>query len=195
MLQKWGVLISGRGSNLAALLELGSEIDIRVVISSSTTAPGVLRARRAGVSAEFFPRDGKKLDWVALDRRFSEYGVTHVFLAGFMRIVPAAFLEKWAGRVLNLHPSLLPTYPGLDSIARAYADHADLGVTVHEVIEDVDAGKMICQRRSLNAGEVHEYSLDASEFYMHVDEQRIVKEAIRSFNSQHLAKEGRMNGF
>lgn len=180
---RWGVLISGRGSNLGALLELGDEFDARIVISSSPTAYGLTRARRHGVPCATAPLlpNSKKIDWQALDDLLVARGVTHVFLAGFMKIVPADFVSRWAGRILNLHPSILPSYPGLQSIQRAHADRADVGVTIHEVDEGVDTGSMLSQRRCLKAHEVSEYSLDLTEFLVHVDEQRLVREAVRKW--------------
>lgn len=189
MRKRWGVLISGRGSNLAALLETRDEVDLRLVVSSSPTAYGLLRARRAGVAVAATPlvlnpaTGKKKIDWTALDQVLRKAGVTHIFLAGFMKVIPASFVEAWAGRIVNLHPSILPEYPGLNSIERAFHDGAAIGLTVHEVTAEVDAGKIISQRRSLNPHEIREYSLDAVEFQIHVDEQRAVKEAIRRWSN------------
>jgi phosphoribosylglycinamide formyltransferase-1 len=195
--ERWAVLISGRGSNLAALLELREEIDIRLVVSSSARALGLLRAKRAGVATALTPmtpatKPGAepgvmKIDWVALHALLKAARVTHVFLAGFMKIVPASFVAKFpAGHLVNLHPSLLPLYPGLDSIERAFKDGTNIGVTVHEVIEQVDAGKIILQRRTLTAGESKLYSpavsLEQAEFLVHVDEQRVIREAIRRWH-------------
>lgn len=194
---RWAVFISGRGSNLAALLELREDIDIALVVSSNPKAHGLLRAKRAGIPTAITPleeprpvagdsdkpgRAGAKarIDWVRLMERLDANRVTHVFLAGFMRLVPPEFLQHYpSGHILNLHPSLLPTYPGLQSIERAYRDNAAMGATVHEVIEEVDAGRIICQRRSLRPEEIQRYSLARSEFLVHVDEQRIVKETMR----------------
>jgi len=183
--KRWAVWISGRGSNLAALLELRDEIDVRLVVSSTPKAYGLLRARRAGVPTMLTPflPETKKIDWPELGRVLRARGVTHIFLAGFMKIVPASFVAEWQGRIVNLHPSLLPKYPGLRSIERAYEDGADIGITVHEVNEEVDAGKVICQRRCLKADEVREYSLREVEFFVHVDEQRTVKEVARRWRS------------
>lgn len=200
----WAVLISGRGSNLAALLECRDEIDLRLVVSSEAGACGLVRARRAGVptcvtpyrpddnrtsggAVPGAPRPRPKIDWVALDEQLRARGITHLFLAGFMRIVPTSFIAKWNSRILNLHPSLLPAYPGLRSIERAFTDGSDLGVTVHEVTPQVDAGTIVRQRRSLNAGQVRAYAQSSSfqfaEFLVHVDEQRVVKEAIRRWDN------------
>jgi formyltetrahydrofolate-dependent phosphoribosylglycinamide formyltransferase len=181
--KKWAVMISGRGSNLAALLELRSHVDIRLVVSSNPEAHGLLRAKRAGVPTALTPfkTDSKgktRIDWLKLDELLRSRGVTNVFLAGFMKVIPASFVNLWQGRIVNLHPSILPAYPGLESIERAYRDGHDLGLTVHEVTAEVDAGRVICQRRCLKAAIVNEYSLATAEFLVHVDEQRAVKEAI-----------------
>ncbi len=184
MKPRWGILISGRGSNLAALLDLGDEIDVRLVVSSSAQAQGLLRARRAGVSTELAPvaAGTKKIDWAALDALLRARGISHIFLAGFMKVLPASFVDRWTGRILNLHPSLLPNYPGLNSIERAHTDRADMGLSVHLVTAEVDSGRVLCRRRCLKADEVRGYSLDQAEFLVHVDEQRTVKEAIRRWN-------------
>lgn len=183
--KRWAVFISGRGSNLAALLETRDEVEIQLVVSSNPEAHGILRAARAGVPTEMAPtlQGSKRVNWAALDELLRRYRVTHIFLAGFMRIVPEAFLSEWEGRILNLHPSLLPSYPGLESIEKAYNESAPIGVTVHEVTSDVDAGAIICQRRCLNQDEVQGYSLCEVEFLVHVDEQRVVKEAIRRWTN------------
>ncbi len=188
-MRRWGVLISGRGSNLGALLDAREQnLDIRVVLSSNPSAHGLLRARRAGVPAEITPfvSGARKIDWVALDLKLRSLGVTHVFLAGFMKIVPASFVGAWRGRILNLHPSLLPLYPGLESIGRAYQDRKPMGLTVHEVNEEVDAGRIVCQRCCLKPTDQGEYpsglSLAEAEFLIHVDEQRTIKEAVERWS-------------
>lgn len=180
---RWAVLISGRGSNLAAVLELRDQIDVRLVISSSPAAYGLLRAKRAGVRGEIVPFVGdggakKRIDWPRLTARLREAEVSHVFLAGFMKVVPAMFVEAWRGRIVNLHPSLLPAYPGLNSIQRAIGERARVGVTVHEVNEEVDAGKVIYQRLSLVPKDLEKLSPETCEFLAHVDEQRLVKECL-----------------
>ena len=188
-MRRWGVLISGRGSNLGALIDARAvNFDLRLVLSSNAKAYGLLRAKRAGVLTGLTPfleagaRAGhsrsRQIDWTALDERLRRAGVTHLFLAGFMKIVPAEFVEKWKGRILNLHPSLLPLYPGLQSIEKAHADGSQLGLTIHEVNEEVDAGRIVCQRRTNVIGG----SLEEAEFFVHVDEQRAVKEAVERWS-------------
>ncbi len=171
--RRWAVLISGRGSNLGALLDLRDGVDVALVVSSSPSAYGLLRARRAGVPTRVLPRP---IDWPALDAELRALGVTHVFLAGFMRIVPETFVVAWENRLVNLHPSLLPKYPGLKSIERAFAADDDVGVTVHAVDAGVDTGPIVARRRSLNRPKGRGYSLELAELQVHIDEQRLVRE-------------------
>jgi phosphoribosylglycinamide formyltransferase 1 len=171
--ERWAVFISGRGSNLSCLLNLQTE-KIKLVVSSSSKALGVLKARRAGVPVLILPRP---INWVELDQELKRRGINRIFLLGFMRVIPSQFVEAWHRKIVNLHPSLLPNYPGLESIERSYADKADMGVSVHEVVAEVDAGKLILQRRSLRSEETSEYSLENAEFKIHIDEQRLVEEA------------------
>ncbi len=177
MRKRWAVLISGRGSNLGALLEVQDEIQTAVVVSSKASADGLLKARRAGVATLILE---KKIDWAALDAELRRRRITHVCLAGFMRIVPQEFVAQWKNRVVNLHPSLLPKYPGLQSIEVAFDADDDLGVTVHYVDEGVDTGDVILQSRCLKSPKANGYSLAHTEFLVHVAEQRLLKRAIRS---------------
>jgi phosphoribosylglycinamide formyltransferase-1 len=184
---RWAVFISGRGSNLARLLDQRDEIDIRLVLSSSADAPGFFRARRAGVPALVTPtktatsKVAHPMDWLELDRILRERLITHICLAGFMKIVPAHFIEKWRGRIVNLHPSLLPAYPGLDSIAKSHADAQSMGLTVHEVVAQVDQGPIIFQRLTLQAGEAAKLSLGNASFQIHRDEQRVLSAVLRTW--------------
>lgn len=171
--ERWAIFISGRGSNLSCLLNLQSE-KIKVVVSSSEKALGVLRARRAGIPVLILPRP---IRWTDLDQELKRRGINRIFLLGFMRVIPEQFVGAWERKIVNLHPSLLPKYPGLESIEKSFADQADMGVTVHEVVAEVDAGKIILQRRCLSSQEIPEYSLSNAEFKVHIDEQRLVEEA------------------
>jgi phosphoribosylglycinamide formyltransferase 1 len=168
-------MVSGRGSNLAALLEMHDVLDIRVVVSSNAKAPALFKAKRAGVPTLLLD---KKIDWQKLDRDLRARGVSHIFLAGFMKVVPTEFVQLWDGKILNLHPSLLPAYPGLKSIERAFEERADLGVSVHLVNEGVDEGPLVAQRQTFAAAQLANKSLEAIEFKVHVDEQRLVRETM-----------------
>ena len=172
--ERWAIFISGRGSNLSCLLNGPQSEKIRVVVSSTEKALGVLRARRAGIPVIILPRP---IQWTELDQELKRRGINRIFLLGFMRVIPEHFVEAWQRKIVNLHPSLLPKYPGLESIERSFTDRADMGVTVHEVVAEVDAGKTILQRRCLSSQEIPEYSLPNAEFKVHIDEQRLVEEA------------------
>lgn len=149
------VLISGSGTNLQAILDAVSDgrVQARVlkVISNRPQAGGLERAQRAGVPVEVI--DHREYpDRSSFDRRLQQAidAVTPdlVVLAGFMRILTEEFVRHYRGRMLNIHPALLPLYPGLDTHARALeAGDAWHGATVHFVTEDLDAGPSIVQAR------------------------------------------------
>lgn len=147
------VLISGRGSNLQALLDAKQDAyEIVLVVSNVPGAAGLDRAREAGVEAvaldhkpygknrEAFERD--------LDALLVERNIEIVALAGFMRVLTPYFVNAWKGRLINIHPSLLPKYPGINTHARALeAGDAEHGCTVHLVVEEVDSGEILGQAR------------------------------------------------
>lgn len=186
---RWCVLISGTGSNLAALLEQ-PETEVRLVLSSSGDAPGCAKARRAGVTLLEIPRlaengiAGKKIDWPHVDQILRSYAIDAIFLLGFMRIVPASFIDAWSGRILNLHPSLLPKHPGLKSIERSFLAKDDCGATVHTVVADVDAGPIHTSRISVRDEELSEFNIEAVETLVHIDEQRLVKETAKQWRPE-----------
>lgn len=105
--------------------------------------------------------------------------ITHIFLTGFMKVVPKDFLEKWNGPILNVHPSLLPKYPGLKSVERAMADQADIGVTVHKVTADVDAGETVAQKTVLKFEEYSRLSAEQVEFALHLTEYELVRKSFK----------------
>jgi phosphoribosylglycinamide formyltransferase 1 len=145
------VLVSGTGTNLQALLDTvhGHEAQVVAVASSVADAPALARAQGRGVPTAVFPRS-RYSDRVARDEAMVEWllqrGVRLVVLAGFMELLSPAFLERFPQAVINVHPSLLPAYPGLGAIERALA-HGDerFGVTVHYVDAGIDTGPVILQ--------------------------------------------------
>lgn len=176
---RWCVFISGRGSNLAAVLEEPG-VDVRLVVTSDQNAAGVSKSLRAGVPVFIAPKkESGGLDWLAIDVQLRARSIECIFLLGFMRIVSESFVETWSGKILNLHPSLLPKYPGLKSIERAMMANDEVGVTVHEVVAAVDAGKVVRARRSLEKG----HASGISEIAVHIDEQRLVKEVAAVWRS------------
>ena len=150
-----GVLASGRGSNLQAIIDrsLRGDIDVElaVVLSDVADAEALERARAAGVSAVHIPpgRFKTKLE-PEIEARYVEelerHGVEVIALAGFMRILHDEFLERYAGRIVNIHPSLLPSFPGLRAQKQAFEYGAKWsGATVHFVDAGVDTGPIILQ--------------------------------------------------
>jgi phosphoribosylglycinamide formyltransferase 1 len=148
-----GVLISGRGSNLQALLEaqradqLGGG-EIAVVISNVESAAGLERARGVGVPTEFCDHRGRSREAHDHDllERLRARDVDLVCLAGYMRLLSPAFIRARPGRILNVHPSLLPAFPGLDAQRQAWEQGAKVsGATVHLVDEGLDSGPIVLQ--------------------------------------------------
>ena len=150
---KTGVLISGRGSNLRALIEAGRDpafpAEITLVISNKADAPGLTIAHDAGIaSVALDPR--AFADRVAfdneIDRRLRAADVELVCLAGYLRLLSDNFVEQWRDRLINIHPSLLPAFPGLHSHAQALAAGVKTsGCTVHFVRPEMDSGPIILQ--------------------------------------------------
>ncbi len=147
------VLISGRGSNMAALAEAVGDpaypAEIVAVISDKADARGLNAAAALGIEARAITRaehpTKAALD-AALDAELTRLQADIVCLAGYMRLLSPAFTEKWAGRLINIHPSLLPLYPGLDTHRRALEGGVRVhGCTVHFVTAEMDAGPIIAQ--------------------------------------------------
>ncbi|MFQ5993711.1 MAG: phosphoribosylglycinamide formyltransferase [Acidiferrobacterales bacterium] len=147
------ILISGRGSNLQSIIDQAQTgqlpIEIRAVISNEPDAFGLERARRAGIAAEVFEhrrfptRDAYD---AALMARIDRYAPELVVLAGFMRILGRAFVNHYAGRLMNIHPSLLPQFPGLHTHERAIESRVKQhGASVHFVTPDLDSGPLVIQ--------------------------------------------------
>lgn len=150
---KLGVLISGRGSNLQALIDATSDptfpAEIVLVISNKADAGGLARAEAAGIATVVVPHkqypDRETFD-MALDAALRGAGVGLVCLAGFMRLLSSTFAERWHDRLINIHPSLLPSFKGLDSHGQALAAGVRFsGCTVHFVRPEMDAGPIILQ--------------------------------------------------
>jgi phosphoribosylglycinamide formyltransferase-1 len=148
------VLISGRGSNMVSLIEAAKDpaypAEIVLVVANKPDAGGLARAEAQGVPAlavDHRPFKGdREAHERAIDAALREHGVELVALAGYMRILTPWFVRAWAGRMVNIHPSLLPHFPGVDTHARAIAaGHERHGCTVHWVIEALDAGPTILQ--------------------------------------------------
>jgi len=149
-----GVLISGRGSNLQAIIDAiaAGTLDARiaVVISNQPDAPGLERARRVGIETLVLSHRAsssrEEYDRVLVDHLRAR-GVGLVCLAGFMRLLSPVFIQAFPNAILNIHPSLLPAFPGLDAQHQAWAHGVKIaGATVHLVDCDLDAGPIVLQR-------------------------------------------------
>lgn len=150
------VLISGSGTNMASLIAAGQAADapyeVVVVISNVADVAGLEKARAGGVEAltvehKAFGKD-REAHERAIDALLVERNVEVIALAGYMRLLTPWLVQKWAGRMINIHPSLLPLYPGLNTHARAIeAGDAEAGCTVHVVTEGVDEGPVLGQAR------------------------------------------------
>jgi len=141
------VLISGRGSNMQALLEAG--LPVAAVISNVPGAAGLAIADRRGVPTRVVPHkdfDSRESFDAALAKEIDRYAPKLVALAGFMRVLTPGFVQRYRDRMLNIHPSLLPAYPGLKTHERALADGVKLhGCSVHFVTADLDHGPIVAQ--------------------------------------------------
>ena len=162
-----GILISGRGSNMRALVEKAASYDVALIASNKPQAPGLDWAREHGLPT--WTWDSKGVDKEEFDRTMSsaleDHQVGTIALAGFMRILSPWFIEQWRGRIVNIHPSLLPKYRGLDTHARALeAGDKVGGCSVHIVTEELDAGDVLGQA---------EVAIDASDTALTL-EQRVL---------------------
>ena len=154
-MKRLGILISGRGSNFEAIAENVANgalgvigVEIAVVISNRADARGLETALARGMNAVCLPSKG--LDREVYDRMLAaelhKHDVELVCLAGFMRLLSAGFIREFPNRILNIHPSLLPAFPGLDAQHQALAHGVKItGCTVHFVDEDLDAGPIVIQ--------------------------------------------------
>jgi phosphoribosylglycinamide formyltransferase-1 len=191
-----GVLASGRGSNLQAILdaiEAGRcPARVAVVVSDRAGAPALDRARRAGVKAVHLDPQAHA-DRVAFDRALlavlTDHGVELVCLAGYMRILSPGFVAAFHGRILNVHPALLPAFPGLHAQRQALDYGVKVtGATVHLVDEGVDTGPIVLQAAVPLRDDDTEATLSAR---ILVEEHRLYPEAIRLYAEGRLEVAGR----
>jgi len=196
MTKRIGVLLSGRGSNFEALAESCAagripNAEIALVVSNREGAPGIERARARGIAARVVPSKG--LEREAYDRQVAaalvEARVDLVCLAGYMRLLSPYFVAQFAGRILNIHPSLLPAFPGLEAQRQALEHGVKWsGCTVHFVDENLDAGPIIMQAAVAVRDDDTEESLSAR---ILAEEHRIYTEAVAMVLAGEYRIEGR----
>ena len=193
---KVAILISGRGSNMAALIKAASADDypaeITVVISNRADAPGLDRAKRSGiptviVESKPYGKDRAAFE-VALQAVLDQHAIELICLGGFMRLFTAEFTRRWYGRMLNIHPSLLPCFPGLDPHGQALRAGVKIsGATVHFVIPETDAGPILMQG-AVGVSD-HDTAETLSERILEV-EHRIYPDALRLLASGAVQLDG-----
>jgi phosphoribosylglycinamide formyltransferase-1 len=154
MKRRVAILISGRGSNMAALIKAaaasGYPAEIVLVVSNRADAPGLDKAKASGVATAVieskpFGKDRAGFE-AALQAMLDQHRVELICLGGFMRLFTADFVQRWYGKMLNIHPSLLPSFPGLDPHGQALRAGVKIsGATVHFVIPETDAGPILMQ--------------------------------------------------
>jgi phosphoribosylglycinamide formyltransferase 1 len=147
-MRRVAVLISGRGSNMVALVKAMPH-EIALVVSNIAEAQGLEFAEAHGIQTAVVVSKGKSREDFesALHAKLINENIEFIALAGFMRLLTASFVEKWAGRLINIHPALLPKFKGLDTHARALAaNEKEHGATVHYVTPQMDEGEIILQR-------------------------------------------------
>lgn len=196
MRRRVAILISGRGSNMAALIKAAAAEDfpaeIAVVISNRTDAAGLEKAKAAGVPTAIvesrrFGKDRAAFE-AALLPLLDRYDIELICLAGFMRLFTPQFVARWRGKMLNIHPSLLPSFPGLDPHGQALRAGVKIsGATVHFVTADTDAGPILMQGAA--AVSDHDSADTLSERILEV-EHRIYPDALRLLASGAVRLEG-----
>src|SRR5882757_5891522 len=185
MKRRVAILISGRGSNMTALIEAARRQDfpaeIVVVISNKADAGGLVKARDSGVPAvaiesALYGKDRAGFE-AKLQSALDDHRVDLICLGGFMRLFTAGFVQRWHGRMLNIHPSLLPSFPGLDPHGQALRAGVKIsGATVHFVIPETDAGPILMQ--GAVAVSDHDVAETLAERVLEI-EHRIYPEALR----------------
>jgi phosphoribosylglycinamide formyltransferase-1 len=196
MKRRVAILISGRGSNMAALIDAAKAADfpaeIVAVISHRADALGLEKAAASGIKTDViesksFGKDRAGFEAV-LQRKLDEENVELICLGGFMRLFTAEFVQRWYGKMLNIHPSLLPSFPGLDPHGQALKAGVKIsGATVHFVIPETDAGPIVMQGAVMVADDDTAETL--SQRILGI-EHRIYPEALRLLASGRLRLEG-----
>jgi phosphoribosylglycinamide formyltransferase-1 len=196
MRRRVAILISGRGSNMTALIQAAAVEDfpasIALVVSNRADAPGLEKAKANGVPAVVvesrpFGKDRAAFE-AALQSVLDSHGIELICLGGFMRLFTADFVQRWYGRMLNIHPSLLPSFPGLDPHGQALRAGVKIsGATVHFVIPETDAGPVLMQ--GAVAVSDHDTADTLAERVLEV-EHRIYPDALRLLASGQVRIDG-----
>lgn len=171
------VFISGEGSTLQALLEMHHQIPISLVVTNKLNKRGYLKAKRFGKEVFYFD---KNMSFLQLHQALKDRKIERIILAGFMKLLPPDFVEFWQNKIFNIHPSLLPKYPGLNSAERSFSENSAMGVSIHNVTAQMDDGEIFLQQRSLEQPQA--LSLEEARLFLRRTEQSLLRElAVRYF--------------
>jgi len=192
------ILISGKGTNMLALIRCFSEGllpgEVALVATDNPDAPGLKKASEFGVKTFAFPYRsmGRESFETALRACLTAHEVEWILLAGFMKILSPEFVSAYSGRIVNIHPSLLPAFPGLDAIGQAWRYGVKItGVTVHLVDEQVDHGTILAQRAlRIREGE----TLESLEARIHEVEHRLYWRTLRDLFKKKIGTSERRSG-
>jgi phosphoribosylglycinamide formyltransferase-1 len=165
------VFISGGGSTLQSLLEMHHQFDIKLVISNRKSAAGILKSKRFGKPVLFFSK-GQSFDF--LTSELKRHNISLIVMAGFMKILPEHFVKDWEGKIINIHPSLLPNYKGLNAAEKSWEENADMGVTIHLATKEMDEGETIFQKKVMT--QPKQFSFTQCEIFMRSTEQHLLRE-------------------
>lgn len=187
MQNRWALFFSGRGSNLEAILKTYCKTWSYppVLVSDNPKSKGIKVAESYGLTTHILK---KPIDYKLLSTFLKEQKVDHIFLLGYLKIIPASFLSDWTNNIFNLHPSLLPAYPGLQSIERAYEEKKAIGITIHRVTEGVDQGQILMQQKIFEDQSFDHLSLEEVKSIVHSKEHKLVCDFILKGETQFGSK-------
>lgn len=177
-LKRGAIFISGWGSNLQVFLDQKEKFESLLVVSSSEKAHGLKRAKDHGVDTLVL---GSPIDWSVLVESLQTKEIDFIFCAGFMKIIPASFLNAWDKPIFNLHPSMLPKYKGLKAIERAFEKGDDVGVSIHTLVAEVDSGEVVLREKALESGSYQNKTLEEVRSEVQKKEHALVGQWIKNY--------------
>lgn len=167
------VFISGSGSTLQALLENQHQFPIKIIITNKKNTLGEIKAKRFGIRSYFFSKNENYHD---LNLLLIKEKIDTLFLAGFLKVLPADFVQIWENKIYNIHPSLLPEFPGLHSAEKSFQEKKQMGVTIHQVNAEIDRGKIFLQMHSLLKDVSKNIELSQAMLFLRRSEQHLLRE-------------------
>ncbi len=173
------IFISGSGSTLQSILEMHHQIDVCLVVSNKKDALGRLKAKRFGKK---LLEVSNPVNYEELQRQLLEHRIDRILLAGYMKMIPAWFVEEWKTRMMNVHPSLLPAYPGLNAAEKSFGDRKPMGVTIHQVNAQMDEGEIFLQLKSSEPDLTASDDFVKAQIFLRRTEQHLLRELAVRWN-------------